>query len=220
MRGGRDQVYKTVKGRSEAVYEINKSRFLTFVSRVESEAEAAAFVQQIRKQHWDATHNCAAYVLGPGGRLQKADDDGEPSGTAGRPMLEVLKKNDLTDVAAVVTRYFGGVKLGAGGLIRAYGKAVSLGLAAACIVEMKPFCRIAVEVEYALFGTLENQLRERNLRVAEKSFTDRVRFVLLAPQGEEEAAVASVADWTAGRARFETLGETLLELPIEAAVLE
>lgn len=213
-------MYKTVEGRAEAAYEISKSRFLTFVARAESEAEAAAFAQQIRKRYWDATHNCVAYVIGAGGRLQKADDDGEPGGTAGRPMLEVLKKNGLTDIAVVVTRYFGGIKLGAGGLIRAYGKAVSLGLAAARIVEKRRFRRIAVEVDYALFGTLENQLREQKLRVAEKAFADKVRFVLLAPQGEEEAVAASVADWTAGRARLETLDETLLELPVEAAVLE
>ena len=208
-------MYKTVQGLAEASYEIHKSRFLTYIARAADEAQAASFVQQIRKRHWDATHNCAAYVIGAGGRLQKADDDGEPSGTAGRPMLEVLKKNDLTDVVAVVTRYFGGIKLGAGGLIRAYGKAVSLGLAAATVVEKKLFRRVAVEVEYPLLGLLENQLHERQQRIAEKSFTDKVRFVLLAPKGEEDALAANIIDWTAARAKIDFLEETVLELPIE-----
>lgn len=210
-------MYKTVQGPAEAGYEINKSRFLTYIARAGDEAQAASFVQQIRKRHWDATHNCAAYVIGAGGRLQKADDDGEPSGTAGRPMLEVLKKNGLTDVVAVVTRYFGGVKLGAGGLIRAYGKAVSLGLAAATIVEKKAFRRLAVEVEYPLLGLLENQLHEHRQRIEEKTFTDKVRFVLLAPKGEEAALAASVTDWTAARAKIDFLEETVLELPLEDA---
>ncbi len=104
---------------------IQKSRFIGYVKRVETEEDAQAFVQEIKKKHHDATHNCSAYMVGEHNQVQKANDDGEPSGTAGVPILEVLKKKDLKDTAVVVTRYFGGIKLGAGGLIRAYSSTTS-----------------------------------------------------------------------------------------------
>ena len=120
--------YHTIakSGVSEIV--IKGSRFICSLKRVHSEDEAKAFIQAVKKEHWKATHNCSAYLIGDQNEIQRAHDDGEPSGTAGVPMLEVLKKNDLRYVAAVVTRYFGGTKLGAGGLIRAYSRSVSTAL--------------------------------------------------------------------------------------------
>ena len=123
-------LYLTVSGYGEAEIEIQKSRFIAYVQRAEEEEAAAAFIEQIKKKHWNATHNCSAYVIGGNDQWQKADDDGEPSGTAGKPILEIIKKNQLKDTVIVVTRYFGGIKLGAGGLIRAYGKSASAGLKA------------------------------------------------------------------------------------------
>ncbi|MED4161661.1 YigZ family protein, partial [Halalkalibacterium halodurans] len=126
--------YYTVKESGIHEISIQKSRFIAHLSRATSEEEAIEFIEQIKKEHWNATHNCSAYLIGENDQVQKANDDGEPSGTAGVPMLEVLKKRRLKDTVAVVTRYFGGVKLGAGGLIRAYGSAVSEGLNAIGVV--------------------------------------------------------------------------------------
>ncbi|MBO1910908.1 YigZ family protein, partial [Microvirga sp. 3-52] len=126
--------YRTVKGYGESEYVIQRSRFITFVMRVETEEEALDFINNIKKMHHTATHNCSAYMIGEHDDIQKANDDGEPSGTAGVPILEVLKKQKLKDTAIVVTRYYGGIKLGGGGLIRAYGRAASDGIAAAGIV--------------------------------------------------------------------------------------
>lgn len=129
------QRYLTVRPEGETEIEINRSRFISYVKRVETQEEAVAFIQEIKKKHWDATHNCSAYIVGENDQFQKMDDDGEPSGTAGKPILEVIKKKGLKDTAIVVTRYFGGIKLGAGGLIRAYGKSASAGVRAAGVVE-------------------------------------------------------------------------------------
>ncbi len=129
--------YLTVKGYGENEIVIQKSRFIAYVDRAETEEEAQEFIQKIKKMHWNATHNCSAYVVGENNQFQKANDDGEPSGTAGVPMLEVLRKRNVQDTVVVVTRYFGGIKLGAGGLIRAYSKATSEGLNATGIVHRK-----------------------------------------------------------------------------------
>lgn len=117
--------YRTIKENGQSEIEIKKSRFICSLKRIESEEEAKNFIQEIKKEHWKANHNCSAFVIGEKNEIQRSSDDGEPSGTAGVPMLEVLKKNQLINVAAVVTRYFGGTKLGTGGLIRAYTHAVS-----------------------------------------------------------------------------------------------
>jgi uncharacterized YigZ family protein len=119
--------YLTVKGFGETEIIIQKSRFLTYVNRAETEQQAQAFIEEIKLKHKSANHNCSAYLIGEHDSIQKANDDGEPSGTAGFPMLEVLKKQGLKDTVVVVTRYFGGIKLGGGGLIRAYGKATTEG---------------------------------------------------------------------------------------------
>ena len=118
--------YKTINGYAQTEWEVQKSRFISYVNHIENETQAQDFVNQIRKKHFDATHNCYAYIIGEHSDTQKSNDDGEPSGTAGVPILEVLKKNELSDVVVVVTRYFGGIKLGAGGLIRAYGKTATI----------------------------------------------------------------------------------------------
>ncbi|MBQ3433634.1 MAG: YigZ family protein, partial [Selenomonadaceae bacterium] len=153
------QKYYTVKGYGEHEIVIEKSRFICYVNRAETEEEAIAFIQQIKKKHWDATHNCSAYLIGEHDQIQKANDDGEPSGTAGVPMLEVLKKKGLKDTVAVVTRYFGGIKLGAGGLVRAYSRAVSEGLNAAGIVERRLMRVMQVTIDYSWLGKVENELR-------------------------------------------------------------
>jgi uncharacterized YigZ family protein len=212
--------YKTLRGEATAEFEINKSRFIAYVGRVSSDSDAADFIRQIKKKHWDARHNSSAYVIGERGQLQKADDDGEPSGTAGRPILEVIKKNDLKDIVIVVTRYFGGIKLGAGGLIRAYGKAAALGIANACLVEKKLFAKIRATIEYSFLGTVENNLRQSGYITESKDFSDCVTLTLLAGIAEKNQLIASLNDWTAANCLIEDLGEEYKEIELKEDSLE
>lgn len=207
--------YKTISGYATAEYEISKSRFIAFANRVNNEAEAIAFIQKIKKQHWEARHNCSAYLIGENTAWQKADDDGEPSGTAGKPILEVLKKQNLKDTVIVVTRYFGGIKLGAGGLIRAYGKATSLVLDAAMIVEKILYRRFAVEIDYSFLGTLENNLHINEYTIEYKTFSDKVTLIILSKVGEEEIVKTNIINWTASQCVIEEKETVYLELPIK-----
>lgn len=207
-------IYHTVRGYGQAELEINKSRFIAYVDRVTTEEAALAFIEKIRKHHWDATHNCAAYITGENDRQQKADDDGEPSGTAGRPILEVIKKSALSNTVVVITRYFGGIKLGAGGLVRAYGKSTTQGLAAAGIVQCQLHTRIAASFDYALLGTVENNLRNQHYQIADKLFTEQVTLSILAAAGEEDKLETKLTDWTSGRVKIEQTGNEYVETNI------
>lgn len=203
-------VYKTIEGSAEAYYEIQKSRFITHVLHVETEEAARAFVQQMKKQYFDARHNCSAWVLGERGDQQKSNDDGEPGGTAGNPILESIKKKGLTNVVIVVTRYFGGIKLGAGGLVRAYGHSAVLGLEAADIVAMTPFCRIKLKVDYGLLASVEHWIRQKDLRMEDANYAEQVELMLLVLPDERETRLAELADLTAGRCKAEMQGEILV----------
>ncbi|WML41197.1 YigZ family protein [Neobacillus sp. OS1-2] len=166
--------YYTVKQTGKNEINIQKSRFIAHIKRAESENEAQEFIQTIKKQHWNATHNCSAYLIGEHDQIQKANDDGEPSGTAAVPMLEVLKKRKLKDTVVVVTRYFGGIKLGAGGLIRAYGKATSEGLDAVGIVERKLAQIIHVKIDYTWLGKIEKEVRASEYKIKDIHYLDTV----------------------------------------------
>jgi uncharacterized YigZ family protein len=183
--------YNTVKGYGENEINIERSRFIAYVNRAETEEEAQAFIADIKKKHWDANHNCSAYMIGEKNLIQKANDDGEPSGTAGVPMLEVLKKRDLKDTVVVVTRYFGGIKLGAGGLIRAYGKATSEGLNATGIVERKLMRIMKTKIDYTWLGKVENEVRGSNYQLKEIHYLDAVEVEVYV----EEAAKGQFHDW-------------------------
>lgn len=152
--------YYTVKQAGVHEIIIQKSRFIGYVERVNSETEAQQFIQRIKKEHHDATHNCSAYIIGDHDEIQKANDDGEPSGTAGIPMLEVLKKQNLKNTAVVVTRYFGGIKLGAGGLIRAYGSTTSETIKTIGVVRGELMQGFLLTFEYPQLGMIENHLRQ------------------------------------------------------------
>lgn len=206
--------YLTVQGLGQAEIDISRSRFIAYVSPATTEESAVAFIEKIRKQHWDATHNCSAYVVGDNDRFQKADDDGEPSGTAGRPMLEVIKKLNLKDTVVVVTRYFGGVKLGAGGLVRAYSKSAAAGLEAAGIVERRLHTALAVTINYSLLGTVESQLRNQGYPIIDKQFAAAVILVTLVPTGLEETLTAKLADWTSGQAETAEQGRQYVDSKI------
>lgn len=168
--------YLTIQSDGKHEIIIEKSRFICHIMRVTTEAEAQTFIQTIKKEHRDATHNCSAYIIGENDQFQKAHDDGEPSGTAGIPMLEVLKKKKLKNIAVVVTRYFGGTKLGAGGLVRAYGSAVSETIQTIGIVECTLATIIKCSFAYSLVGKIENALEQKNYQINDKEFTDKVVF--------------------------------------------
>ncbi|WYQ41396.1 YigZ family protein [Bacillus sp. FSL W7-1321] len=194
--------YYTVKQAGEHEIIIQKSRFIAHFSRAETEEKAIAFIESIKKQHWQATHNCSAYLIGEHNLIQKANDDGEPSGTAGVPMLEVLKKRNLKDTAVVVTRYFGGIKLGAGGLIRAYGGAVSEGLNAVGIVERTLMRLVHTTIDYTWLGKIENEIRQSSYLLQGIDYLDNVVIRTYVKEAETETFQHWMTEQTNGQAKF------------------
>lgn len=168
--------YKTVKTSGEHEIVINKSRFIGHVARATTEEAAMEFIQSIKKKHWNATHNCSCYLIGEHDQIQKAQDDGEPSGTAGVPMLDVLKKKQLKDTVVVVTRYFGGIKLGAGGLVRAYSKATSEAIDTIGVVTRQLMRVMHVVVDYTWLGKVENELRGSIYEIKQINYLENVEF--------------------------------------------
>lgn len=199
--------YATVREYGSREIVIKKSRFIGHARPAATEEEAIAFIEQIKKKFWDATHNCSAYLIGERDEWQKALDDGEPSGTAGKPILEVIKNRGMKNVVVVVTRYFGGIMLGAGGLVRAYTDGAVAGIDAADPIVLALHREVAVDIDYTWYGKLENVLRERGIRVGEVSFTDRVRVNCFPEAGESDKFEAWITDFTQGQARLE-VGET------------
>lgn len=169
-----EKEYKTIYGEFQTEIEINKSRFITSIKRSNSEEESLAFIEEINKKYRDATHNCTAYINGPTKLIQRYNDDGEPQGTAGIPMLEVLKKEDFTDVVVVVTRYFGGKKLGASGLIRAYGKGVSDAISVSDIVWLRNFYEVKVEFDYTFLGKIDNFIGKEMYHLKEREYLEKI----------------------------------------------
>ncbi|MEV4871765.1 YigZ family protein [Streptomyces syringium] len=199
--------YRTVAREGVHEIEINKSRFLCALAPAATEEEAQAFIARVRKEHPTARHHCFAYVLGADGSVQKASDDGEPGGTAGVPMLQMLLRRDIRYAVAVVTRYFGGVKLGAGGLIRAYGGAVGEALDTLGTVTRQRFRLATVTVDHQRAGKLENELRATGRVVREVTYASGVRMEIGLPEADVESFRAWLADTTAGTAGFELGGE-------------
>ena len=198
-----------------AAYEINKSKFLAHVKHVDSEESARDFVLSIRKKYFDATHNCSAWIIGERGDKQKSNDDGEPGGTAGNPILEAIKKNELTNCAIVVTRYFGGIKLGAGGLIRAYSHTAAQGIAASEVVQMTAFKKISLTLEYNFLATVENYLRNKKIRVTNTEYADVVtQEILLLPE-QVENFLAELNELTAANFLYEETGDVLIPVKCE-----
>ncbi|MEU4080477.1 YigZ family protein [Streptomyces venezuelae] len=199
--------YRTVAREGVHESEINRSRFLCALAPVADEREAQEFVARVRKEHPTASHNCFAYVLGADASVQKASDDGEPGGTAGVPMLQMLLRREMRYVVAVVTRYYGGVKLGAGGLIRAYGGVVGEALDALGTVTRQRFRLATVTVDHQRAGKLENDLRATGRAVRDVRYADAVTIEIGLPDGDVPAFRAWLADVTAGTASFEPGGE-------------
>ena len=181
---------------------VKRSRFVAHVAPVRDVEQADAVVARIRKEAWDARHHCVAMVLGPHADRQRSTDDGEPSGTAGVPMLEVLRHRSLTDVVAVVTRYFGGVLLGSGGLVRAYSSAVSGALDSARLLRRELLTEVTVDVPHAEAGRLDNMLRDwtpaHGALLTDTAYAEVARFTLLVPPGEVARLVDDVAAASSG----------------------
>ncbi|GAA3169439.1 MULTISPECIES: YigZ family protein [Streptomyces] len=199
--------YRTLAHAGVHEIEINKSRFLCALAPVATEAEAQDFIAAVRKEHPTARHHCYAYVLGADGGVQKASDDGEPGGTAGVPMLQMLLRREMRYVVAVVTRYFGGIKLGAGGLIRAYGGAVGEALDSLGTVVRRRYRLATVTVDHQRAGKLENDLRATGRTVREVTYGAEVRIEIGLPEADVASFEAWLADSTAGTAVLELGGE-------------
>lgn len=194
--------YKTVyEGGVGEIIE-KKSRFICTVRLVEKEEDALAFIEEMRKKYWDATHNCYAYSIGQNREYTRCSDDGEPSGTAGRPMLDVILGEGIYNVAVVVTRYFGGTLLGTGGLVRAYSKAVQEGIAKSRIIEKKYGIALKVFTDYTGIGKIQYIAGERHLSILEAEYTDSAVLTLLVPAGEAESVEKAITEGTNGRAKM------------------
>ncbi|AIQ51108.1 MULTISPECIES: YigZ family protein [Paenibacillus] len=192
--------YRTVRSPGSREVVIRKSRFIGHVMPVDNEEEAMQFIEDIKKQHRNATHNCSAYMIGERDEIQRQSDDGEPSGTAGKPILEVIRNQQVKNVAIVVTRYFGGIMLGAGGLIRAYADGAVLALEAGEVITRVLRREVFVQIDYTWLGKVENELRAKGTKTGETSFTDTVTLLCLPRNDEGDAFVAWITDLTQGQA--------------------
>lgn len=210
--------YRTVARKGTIELEIRKSRFICTIARATSDDDARAFIADRKKTHWDANHNCSAYIVGDRGEVQRTSDDGEPSGTAGVPMLNVLQKRELTDTVAVVTRYFGGTKLGAGGLIRAYGQAVSEAVDAVGIVERRELTQLAITAAFDDAGRLENTLRADGREPDDVTYGAEVTLLLTVSPEEVPEIQAWIAELTSGRATVEERQALHTLVPVSADV--
>ncbi|WP_022793385.1 YigZ family protein [Marinococcus halotolerans] len=203
--------YRTIKQSGDHEFTINKSRFITHITRAADEVTAHSFIEQIKKEHWNAAHNCSAYLIGEQDHIQKANDDGEPNGTAGVPMLEVLKKRELKDTVVVVTRYFGGIKLGAGGLIRAYGSSVSEALNHVGIVRRTLMQELVVSADYSLLGKLEYEARQSSYILDSIDYEEQVKLHLYTPVEEAEACREWLVNISSGQAGIEEGKQAFVE---------
>ena len=206
--------YRTIKEDGQVQEEIKKSRFICHAKRVYSEEEARDFITAIKKEHYKATHNCSAFIVGERSEIKRTSDDGEPSGTAGVPMLGVLENHNLTNVCVVVTRYFGGVKLGAGGLIRAYAGSVALAVKEIGIIEIKEQAGIQIHMTYAQYQEYGNFLKEHNLIELETNFTDQVDTMIFVDKERKDDIKADLIEFFNGKVTLTDKGLREVEVPV------
>ena len=206
--------FRTIKEDGQVQEEIKKSRFICHAKRVYSEEEARAFITAIKKEHYKATHNCSAFIIGERSEIKRTSDDGEPSGTAGVPMLGVLENHNLTNVCVVVTRYFGGIKLGAGGLIRAYAGSVAFAVKEIGIVEIKEQTGIQIQMSYAQYQEYGNFLKEHNLMELETNFTDQVDTIIFVDKEDKEDTKAALIEFFNGKVTLTDQGLREVEVPV------
>ena len=199
--------YNTIYEGGEGEIIEKKSRFIATVRLVKTEEEALSFIEEMRKKYWNATHNCYAYVIGERKETMRCSDDGEPSGTAGKPMLDVLLGEDLYNTAVVVTRYFGGTLLGTGGLVRAYSKAVQEGLACSRIITKHHGILLEIGTDYNGVGKLQYLFGQRGIPITDSRYTEDVKLQVLVPKSGENAVKKAVTEATSARASITDLKE-------------
>jgi uncharacterized YigZ family protein len=205
--------FKTVYGYGEGVVVIEKSKFIGYCKPISTEEEAVAFIEEIKKKHWDARHNVPVYVIGEKYDVQRYTDDGEPSGTAGIPILSMLKNEGITNVVIVVTRYFGGVKLGTGGLVRAYTKGAKIALDSAIVIEKINYKKIALSVSYHLHGKVKNYIQnDETIIVEDELFTENVKLLIYIDPEKEEKYVADFMNLTGGDVKISDEGLEYLKV--------
>lgn len=205
----------TIKENSYDEFVEKKSTFITHLVRVTSEEEAREFIQKMKKKHYDATHVCSCYVVGDNNEITRANDDGEPSGTAGAPMLDVLVKNEIKNVCATVIRYFGGTKLGTGGLVRAYGGGVINALKNATLVERKDALEIRLELDYSLNGKIEYEIEKTNFIVNNLEYTDKIIYTIYVMEEDYDSFQSWIANLTNGQFKILSTHEKQLEFDIK-----
>lgn len=199
--------YRVVYRQGYGEYEEKKSRFIANVAPVSTEEEAAAFIDAMRKKYYDARHNCPAFVIGRNSELTRCSDDGEPGGTAGKPVLEVLLGAGVTNVAVVVTRYFGGTLLGTGGLVRAYTQAAQAGLAAAGIATMRYGTQLTIDLDYTDVGKVQYLLGNEQIEILDSRYAQDVEFDIRVPKERLEELTKKLTELTSARAKLEITGE-------------
>ena len=209
--------FRTIKEDGQVQEEIKKSRFICHAKRIYSEEEARDFITAIKKEHYKATHNCSAFIIGERSEIKRTSDDGEPSGTAGVPMLGVLENHNLTNVCVVVTRYFGGIKLGAGGLIRAYAGSVALAVKEIGIIEIKEQAGIQIQMTYAQYQEYGNFLKEHHLMELETNFTDQVETMIFVDKENKEHIKSELIEFYNGKVILVDKGLREVEVPVDLA---
>ncbi|MFI3208351.1 MAG: YigZ family protein [Eubacteriales bacterium] len=208
--------YKVIYGDKEEIYtdEIieKKSRFISHIKTVETEEDAIVFINSIKKKHYDARHNCSAFVIGKNKELVRCNDDGEPSGTAGKPMLEVLLGSDIVNVAVVVTRYFGGTLLGTGGLVRAYTDATKAGLAQCQTAIMCLGKKVKIHTDYNTIGKVLYELGQRGLGQEDSEYTDVIALTVIVPIEDVEEFEKKITEISAGKSTVEIIEEIYFQV--------
>ena len=206
--------FRTIKEDGQVQEEIKKSHFICHIKRVTTEDEARNFIQTVKKEHYKATHNCSAFILGERSEMKRSSDDGEPSGTAGVPMLGVLENQQLTNVCAVVTRYFGGIKLGAGGLIRAYSSNVALAIKEIGIVHIKEQLGLRIALSYSQYQELPNFLKANHLQEQDTSFTEQVQTTIFVDKDDKDSVIEELIELFNGKIDITDQGLRKVEVPI------
>ena len=209
--------FRTIKEDGQVQEEIKKSRFICHIKRVTTEEEARNFIQSVKKEHYKATHNCSAFILGEQSEIKRSSDDGEPSGTAGVPMLGVLENHQLTNVCAVVTRYFGGIKLGAGGLIRAYAGSVALAIKEIGIVHIKEQLGLRIALSYSQYQELPNFLKANHLQEQDTSFTEQVQTTIFFDKDDKESVIQKLIHCSSRKIDIVEQGLRKVEVPISSS---
>lgn len=208
--------YITIAGNGEAEINEKKSRFIASVFPVQTQEEADEILTKIRKKYWDATHNCYAYQIGERNEIQRCSDDGEPQGTAGKPILDVLKGQDIKNTLIIVTRYFGGTLLGTGGLVRAYSKGAKAGIEAAGLIEKMKVCLFTLEMTYPLSGKVQYLLNDQQYIIRQVDYTEVVRFVVEVEAGYEETFVEWMINETNAEISLEKGEYVFIERPVKS----